>query len=210
MRLGPGSGARAALAAASIAAAGCASLIGSDVPPPTFFVWRDAAHVAPAPRVSPHRLLVAPTTTAAFYDSQRIVFSREAGTRATYQFAAWTERPGKQFDVLLLERLERRNAFAQVAGTTSGVRGDLLLAAAILDLYHDDTQPPGVARLRVSVELTDRASRALLARRTFVAEVPVKAGNAEAAVAAFDAALARLLDDLLPWVEGEAAKVGTG
>ena len=170
-------------------------------------MWRDAGHAAPAAQVSPHRLLVAPTTTATFYDSQRIVFSREPGTRATYQFAAWTERPGKQFDVLLLARLERRNAFAQVAGTTSGVRGDLLLAAAILDLYHDDSQPPGVARLRVSVELTDRVTRALLARRTFVAEVPVKADNAEAAVAAFDTALARVLDELLPWLEGEAAKV---
>lgn len=197
---------RAVLAAASVAVAGCASLVGSDVPQPTFHVWRDLGETAPAPKVLPRTLLVAPTATATFYDSQRIVFSRETGTRGQYQFAAWTERPGRRLDLLLLERLERRNAFAQVASTTAGVRGDLLLAITVLDLYHDDVNPPGVARIRVAAELTDRASRALLARRTFVAETPVAADNADAAVAALNTGLGRLLDELLPWLEAEAGK----
>jgi cholesterol transport system auxiliary component len=196
------------LAAASIAGAGCASLVGGDVPQPTFYVWRDPGASAPAPRALPRTLLVAPTATATFYDTQRIAFSREAGTRGQYQFAAWTERPGRRFDVLLLERLEGRSAFAQVASTTASVRGDLVLAVSLLDLYHDDVEPPGVARIRATAELTDRANRALLARRTIVAEAAVGADNAEAAVRSLDAALGRLLDELVPWVEGEAAKAG--
>jgi cholesterol transport system auxiliary component len=196
----------AALAAASLAVAGCTSLIGGDAPQPTFYVWQDVSASTPSSRPLSRTLLVAPTSTATFYDSQRIAFSREPGTRGQYQFAAWTERPGRRFDVLLLERLERRNAFAQIASTTASVRGDLVLAVTLLDLYHDDVAPPGVARLRASAELTDRVHRALVARRTLVAETPVAADNAEAAVSALNAALGRLLDELVVWLEAEAAK----
>jgi cholesterol transport system auxiliary component len=200
----------AAVGAALIGAAatGCASIFGGGAPQTTFFVWRDAGQAVPAAQASPRTLLLAPSDTAAFYDTQRIAFSRESGTRGQYQLAAWTDRPGKRFDVLLLERLDRRNAFAQVSPTTSGVRGDLMLATVILELYHDDVQSPGVARLRIAAELTDRVNRVLLARRTFVSEAPVNEANAQSALAGFDLALARLLDELLPWLEGEAAKVG--
>jgi cholesterol transport system auxiliary component len=203
----PGLRTAAALVAAA-AVGGCSSLFGGDVPPPTYFVWRDAGQSAPAGQASARTLLVVPTTTATFYDSQRIAFSRAAGTRGQYEFAAWTERPGKRFDVLLVERLDQRGAFRRVAATTSGASGDLLLAASILDLYHDASAPRGAARLRVSVELTDRGARALLARRTFDQEAPVEPANAAAAVAGLNAAVARLLDDLVPWVEGVAAKAG--
>ena len=196
---------RSAAFAACAAVCGCASLFGSDASP-TFFVWQDPGKSTPAAQVLPRTLLVVPTVTATFYDTQGIVFAREAGTRAYYQLAAWTERPGKRFDVLLLERLLARNAFAGIAATTSGTRGDLVLSVSILDIYHDNARQPGVARLRIAVELADRNGRALLARRTLVQEEPLTAESATAAVAAFDAAVARLLDELLPWLEREAAR----
>jgi cholesterol transport system auxiliary component len=196
---------RGAAFAAAAAVCGCASLFGSDASP-TFFVWQDPGKSAPAAQGLPRTLLVAPTATATFYDTQRIVFAQDAGTRAYYQLASWTERPGKRFDVLLLERLLARNAFAGIAATTSGTRGDLVLSASILDIYHDNAQQPGVVRLRIAVELADRNGRALLARRTLEQEEPLAAESAAAAVAAFDAAVARMLDELVPWVEREAAK----
>jgi cholesterol transport system auxiliary component len=186
--------------------AGCAGLLGGDAPAPTFYVWRDNGAATPAPQPSAHRLILAPTSVVAFYDTQRIVFSRTPGTRDRYQLAWWTERPGKRFDVLLLERLAQRNAFVTVADMTSATRGDLMLTASILDIYHDNRQPPGVAHVVVSAELTDLRSRFLLARRTFVAQPPLLDENPAAAVTAFDTAVTHLLDDLVPWVESEAAK----
>jgi cholesterol transport system auxiliary component len=199
---------RSAAVAAAAALCGCSSLLGGGDASPTHFVWRDPGRSAPAAAASPRTLLVAPTATATFYDTQRIVFAHDPGTRAYYQLAAWTDRPGKRFDALLVERLLARNAFAGIAATTSGTRGDLVLSANILGIYHDNERQPGVARLRIAVELADRSGRALLARRTFEQAEPVAAGNAAAAVAAFDAAVARLLDELVPWVEREAAKAG--
>ncbi len=195
-----------AAAAAALGAAGCSSLFGGDVPDPTFYVWRDAGTAAPAAQVSPHRLILAPTQTATFYDSQRIAFSRSPGTRDRYELAWWTERPGKRFDVLLAERLERRAAFAAFAAMTSATRGDLMLAVTILDIYHDDQRSPGVAHVALTAEVVDLRSRALLARRSFRAEPPLAGENPAAAVAAFDAAATRLLDELVPWIETAAAK----
>jgi cholesterol transport system auxiliary component len=196
----------AAAAATALLAAGCAPLLAPRGPAPTSFVWTDTGRSAPAAQPAPVALLLAPTQTASFSDTQRIVFSRTPGTRAYYQLAQWTDRPGPRFDVLLLERFSQRRAFAQVTPMTSGTRGDALLAVTILDIYHDDSRPPGTVRLEVSAELTDRGGRALLARRTFVREQQVAAESAEAAVAGFDAAVTSLLDELLPWVEAEAAR----
>ncbi len=183
---------------------GC-TVFGGDRPAPTYFVLRDAADVTPAAQRSARTLLVAPTATSPFYDTQSIVFSRMPGTRAYYQFAAWTERPGKRFDALLLSRLERRGAFASVASITAGVRGELLLACMLSELYHDDDPAPGHVRMEVAAELTDRNERRLLGRRAFAQESPVGADNAEAAVRAFETAVARLLDELVAWVERAAS-----
>lgn len=197
----------AALAAAA-ALAGCASLFGGGDASPTYFVWQDPGRSAPAAAASPRTLLVAPTATATFYDTQRIAFAPDAGTRAYYQLAWWTDRPGKRFDVLVLERLLARGAFTGIASTTSGTRGDLVLSATILDIYHDNAKAPGTARLRIAVELADRGGRALAARRTFEQSVPLGTESPAAAVAAFDAAVGRMLDELVPWLESAAGKAG--
>jgi cholesterol transport system auxiliary component len=199
---------RVAALAACAALGGCTSLFGGGDASPTYFVWRDAGKSTPAAAGSPRTLLVAPTATATFYDTQRIAFAPEPGTRAYYQLAAWTDRPGKRFDVLVLERLLARGAFTGIASTTSGTRGDLVLSAMILEIYHDNAKPPGAARLQIAVELADRSGRALVARRTFEQTVPLGAESPAAAVSAFDGAVGRTLDELVPWLESAAARAG--
>jgi len=86
---------------------------------------RFTADAGPAPRARPAALksrvlVVQATSVSAFYDSQRLVYSRAPGERAYYQFAAWTERPGRAFSKLLSERLD-------APFTSSAVRGDLVL-----------------------------------------------------------------------------------
>jgi cholesterol transport system auxiliary component len=192
------------LVIAAAVLAGC-GVLGNDRPTPTYYVLRDAGTVAPAAQRSPRVLLVSGTTTGAFYDTQSMAFSRAPGTRGYYQFAAWTDRPGKRFDTLLLARLERRGAFAQTGAMTAGIRGDLLLATHLVEFFHDDHQAPGRVRIELTAELTDLGARRLVARRTFVQEAPANADDAAAAVQAFDTATSRLLDELTAWVETTAA-----
>ena len=150
-------------------------------------------------------LLVAPTTAAAFYDTQDIVFSRSAGTRAYYQFSSWTEPPSRRLDALLAARLERAGAFRTAGLATSGIKGSLLLRTRLDELYHDAATPPGVARITLTAELIDPEKGLLLGRRTFTAEAPVASYDADGAVQGLRQALATLLDDVSAWVIGVTA-----
>ncbi len=209
-----------ALAAASTAllsASGCISLGGGDAAVPTWYRLEDAGTVQPAPASKPAAvggasaspldrvLLIGPVVTAGFYDSTMVAYSRAPGTLAHYQFAGWTERPGRRIGALLERRLSARARFVAVAQSTAGVRGELLLNLSLEHLYHDLATTPASARVAVTAELLDWRARRLIARRTFDQSAPVARAAADAAVPAMNDALRAVLDALCPWVEATAA-----
>ena len=79
------------IALIGLLAAGCVS--APSVPPVQYYVLSDtgAAPEARHAAVGGPVLLVHPTTVNAFYDTQRLVYSRAPGERAYYQFAAWCD-----------------------------------------------------------------------------------------------------------------------
>jgi cholesterol transport system auxiliary component len=143
-------------------------------------------------------LLVHPTSVSAFYDTQRLVFSRGEGQRGYYQFAAWTERPGRAFAELLGRRLD-------APSTTSGVKGDRILHTRLEELYHDASASPGAVKITVSAELVDSGGRLVGERQRFFRNVPVSAENAAGAVDAANRAVAEVLDAIAVWVGGHQA-----
>jgi ABC-type uncharacterized transport system auxiliary subunit len=149
-------------------------------------------------------LLVAGNAASAFYDSTGLAYSRSAGARAHYQLASWTERPAGRIARLLERRLAASGAFADVASATAAVRGDWLLELQLEQLYHDDSTPPGVARIELTAELTDWVARRTIGRRRFAKAEPLASESAAQAVAAFERALGRLLDDAQRWVLAQA------
>jgi cholesterol transport system auxiliary component len=186
--------------------AGCLSF--QDVPPREYYVLDDLAKAgATRPAAAAGRvLLVSAASASPFYDTQNLVFSSAPGQRAYYQFAGWTERPGRRLNELLMRRLEARGGFKSVAATTAGVKGDLVLNTRLEEFYHDTRANPGSVWIEVSAELVDYAGRAIVAQGRFTQSVPAAGENAQAAVAAFNRATTALLDELSAWVEGAAAK----
>lgn len=179
-----------------------------NVPPQQYFVLSDLGKPAPGQRAAQGTgrvLLVHPTVTSAFYDTQSMVYSRTAGQRAYYQFAGWTERPGRRFSELLMRRLEAGSAFASVASTTAGVRGDVVVNTRLEELYQDTSASPGRVVVEVTAEIVDHAERTMLARRRFSHSVATGGDNAAAAVAAFNKATTALLEEISAWVEATAA-----
>ena len=144
-------------------------------------------------------LLVLDTTTGGFYDSDQLVFSRSAGTRGQYQFARWTERPGRRFTELLRARLDQLGRY-QVAPAGGVVRGDLMLDTRLVEFYHDATSEPGQVRLELRAELVDLKQRRLLGRHTFEQKVPLTTYDAAGAAQASSQAVSRVLDDLSAWL----------
>lgn len=149
----------------------------------------------PAPTTSPQggAITAAPTTVAGFYDTQDIVFSRDAGTRGYYQFSHWTERP---------QRVLQGELAARYAPSREGY----ILAAHLNEMYHDAAAAPGVARISVTAELIEPVHRTTVARRTFTREAPAASHDAGGAVAGFNAAAGAVLDDLVAWADREAAR----
>ncbi|MFN3543418.1 MAG: ABC-type transport auxiliary lipoprotein family protein [Thiobacillus sp.] len=183
---------------------GCVNLgVGQrgELPGVVYYVLDDATPAsspAPVPAGAPV-LLVLDTATGGFYDSDQIVFSRSPGTRGQYQFARWTERPGKRFAELMRARLDRQGVW-NVSAAGGYVRGDVLLDTELVEFFHDASDSPGRMRLVLRAELVDLRQRTLLGRRVFEHEVALASYDAAGAAQAANRAVRRALDDLTTWV----------
>jgi cholesterol transport system auxiliary component len=198
------------LAGLGLALSGCVSL---DIPglksstPLTYYVLEDAGRAAPAGATPVARtLILVDTLTGAFYDNEALAFSRQPGTRGYYQYARWTERPGKRISDLLLARLEQEQLFAAVAQPGTNVHGDWLLTSEIVEFYHDATAEPGTIRLVLRAEVTDLKSHTLVSRRLFTQAVPVPRFDAGGAHQAFNQAVTTTLSELADWLRALSAK----
>lgn len=195
------------LMAAVLALGGCVNFgQNANTPAVVYYVLDDAGRAAAAPAPAEARegahvptLLVLDTTTGGFYDSDQLVFSRSAGTRGQYQFARWTERPGKRFAELLRARLDRLGGY-RVVSNGGAVRSDLMLDTRLVEFYHDATREPGQVRLELRAELVDLKQRRLLGRHTFEQTVPLTTYDAAGAAQASSQAVGRVLDDLSAWL----------
>lgn len=148
----------------------------------------DTPRTAVEPPATP-KVVVAPTTAAGFYDTQDIVYSREAGTRAYYRYGHWTERPQHALHAQLMARLGMAAA------------GRPVLNTRLEELYHDASQSPGTAHITLAVELIDPVSRAVLARQRFTRTAPTASYDAAGAVAGMRQALDALLDEVVAWID---------
>ena len=186
----------------SVALAGCVNFgEKSNTPAVVYYVLNDSTPPAePAPlRAGAPTLLVLDTTTGSFYDTDQLVFSRSAGTRGQYQFARWTERPGKRFADLMRARLDRQGAW-NVSAAGGYVRGEVMLDTELVEFYHDAASEPGQVRLVLRAELVDLKQRTLLGRRVFEQQVPLTSYDAAGAAQASNLAVSRALDDLAAWL----------
>lgn len=165
--------------------AGCAAM--GDRPAHRYYVLEPRSTTTTTRGIA---VAAAPTTAASFYDTQDIAYSRSPGTRGYYQFNHWTERPQRVIHAELLARFGR-------------AADGYILATHLVELYHDAADVPGTVRITIAAELIDRAHRATVSRRTFSRTAPAASHDASGAVAGFDDASGRILDDIVEWVDGE-------
>ena len=166
----------------------------------TYHVLTDPGPVVKSPQRHAGTLLVREMDAPALYQVPGPVFSREAGTRAHYQFARWSEPPAKRLTWLLRQRLEAAGVFEVVSPLGGGVRGDYQLNTRLVDFYHDAASPPGVVLLVLEAELLRRTDARLLERRMFVAQQPVTSHDAPGATEAMGRAANRVIDELTLWL----------
>jgi ABC-type uncharacterized transport system auxiliary subunit len=172
-----------------------------------FHLLRDAGAQSgpPAGPAVDKVLLLSAGAMPGLYDSDRMVFSADGRSRSYFQFGYWSERPAQSLQVLAETRLVRSQRFRQVASSTSGVRGDLLLSLRLDELYLDAAEEQGLVKLVVSAELIDWRNRQLLSRRSFVQSAAVPQRDADGLAAAASQAVGAMLGELVAWAGDSAA-----
>ncbi|MGO9445982.1 MAG: ABC-type transport auxiliary lipoprotein family protein [Thiobacillaceae bacterium] len=181
---------------------GCINLgIGGnkDTPAITNFVLDDLGRPAVSRTPKPLTLVVLDTQASAFYDADALAYSDRRGTRAYYQYAHWTERPGTRLTDLITLRLDREPLFTTVVGDTD-VRGDWSLETELLEFYHDATQRPGEVRVELSADVVDLASHTLVGHKLFSVTDALATYDAAGAHDSFNRATTRLLSELTDWL----------
>lgn len=187
------------LLALALLLSGCVRLPGQGQAV-TYHVLTDPGPVVKASRPHAGTLLVREMDAPALYQTLSPVYSRQAGTRAYYQFARWSEPPAKRLTWLLRQRLEAAGVFAMVSPLGAGVHGEYQLNTRLVDFYHDAATPPGVVIVVLEAELLRRRDARLLARRMFVAQQAVVSHDAAGATEAMGRAANRVIDELTLWL----------
>jgi ABC-type uncharacterized transport system auxiliary subunit len=172
-----------------------------------FHLLRDAnikAPPAPGPTLD-KVLLVSSGAMPGLYDSDRMVFSADGRSRSYFQFGYWSERPAQTLLVLSEARLIQSGRFREVASSTTGVRGDLLLSLRLDELYFDASSESGQVKLILNAELIDWRSRQLLGRRGFTHAAPVPKRDASGLAEAASQAVGVMLGELVAWAAATAS-----
>jgi len=187
-----------ALALVLAVLAGCAS--GAREPVRYFVLDVAVAPVAASQPLRRETLLITPTTSATFYDTQDIMVSRQPGVRTPYQFSHWTEPPSAAVHAALTDRIEASHLFRDVTTSSRRMPGTLALDTSIREIYHDASSNPGTATIVLYAELREPVKHELVARRVFHAEAAASSFDAPGAVAGLRAALTKLSIDLVDWL----------
>ncbi len=185
------------------AIAGC-SLPGSRKQAISYFVLETPAaasqSVAPPAHAARPVLLLRDAEPGGFAESLHLTYSRTPGTQAHYQYAYWNEAPRKRLQVLLRQRLLASDLYAGVVPLGAGVVGDYQLNFRLIDFFHDATQTPGLARIKLDVELVERSSARLVAQQVFVGQAQLDSQTAAAAAAGLGLASGQVFDALVAWL----------
>ena len=195
---------RLALAAAALTLlAASSALKPTPVPPPAFFAL-DAAPAAVSavsrdastgPAAAP-TLVVNPPQAGAGFDSQRIIYLRQAHQLEYFAHSEWVDTPARMLAPLIVEALDRSGKFRAVLATPSAAAGELRLDTEIVRLQHEFGATPSRVRLTLRATLSDNATRQVLAQVEFDNRADAPSADAYGGVIAANHATRAMLQAL--------------
>ncbi|OYY95229.1 MAG: hypothetical protein B7Y41_01595 [Hydrogenophilales bacterium 28-61-23] len=195
------------LAISSLLGISACSLPGARAQPIRYFVLEVPPLAAPSAVAAKDSgnaekpiLLLREAEAGGFGQNLHLIYSRTPGTQAQYQYAFWNEAPPKRLHTLLRERLIASGFYAGVVPLGAGVQGEYQMNFRLHEFFHDATQTPGRARVKLEVELVRRSSARLIGQQVFVADVPLTGADAAGAAAGLGQASAQVLDAVIAWL----------
>jgi cholesterol transport system auxiliary component len=185
-----------------LAMTGCTSLLGlGGGPPPHLYRLTAVAAFPPDLTHVPTQLLVEVPQAPAGLDTRRIALSRSALSLDYYADSEWIDPLPNLIRTALVDSFENSRAITALGRAAIGLRADFALRSEIRHFeaeYRAAGGAPAVSAV-ILVELVRVPAGEIVATRTFTATQPAAANTIPAVVTAFDAALAKVLQQIVVW-----------
>ena len=153
----------------------------------------------PARRASDKILLVAMPKAAPGFDSNRIAYSREPLKLDYYNDSGWSDTPAKMLLPILVRAFETTGAFKAVVSPPAPGLADLRVDVDVIRLQQEFMTQPSKVRLTARIKVLDMKSRHVLGTQVFEAVEPAPSENAYGAVRATNAAVQKILGEMVPF-----------
>lgn len=193
------------------ALSGCALLgAGSTGDKLTVYLLETAPALEPVEQRGCHTVVVTPPEPAPGFSTAQMLYRRSANELERFAYSRWAESPAAMLEPLLVQALRAREAFGAVLGSPAPVKADLRVESEGLKLIQVFDGGPSRVLLQLEVRVYSPADRRLLASELLSYDLPAAQANAQAGVAAADAAVARMLTEFSELVVRAAAESGVG
>ena len=196
----------------ALALCGCSVLSPTATPPPAFYSLNGAQGVAVA-AASPASasaaqptLIINPPRAAAGFDSQRIIYLREAHKLEYFANSEWVDPPARMLGTLLVASLQATGAFRAVVLAPGTAVGEMRLETEIIRLQQEFQTRPSRVHFTLRATLLDEKTRRVMAWREFDATVPSATDDPYGGVLAANEAVQTVLKDLAAFCAEQSRK----
>ena len=182
---------------------GCALSGRPDATPVATFVLQGTASPAVAPNGATDLVLkIAAPDAAPAYASSRMAYIEQTYRVDYFARNEWADPPARMLKTLLTQQLSNCGLFRFVFSDSAGVDEVLRLDSELIELVQEFDDSSSEVRVTIRFDLVDVAQRAILLSETISAAEPAASRDPYAGVVAANAAVQRVLDELVTKLRG--------
>jgi cholesterol transport system auxiliary component len=182
---------------------GCALSGRPESAPVATFVLQGAASTVVAPNTTTGPVLKIATPDAApAYASSRMAYIEQPYRVDYFARNEWADPPSRMLKTLLTQQLSNSGLFRFVFSDSAGVDEALRLDSELIELVQAFNDTSSEVRVTIRFDLVDVAQRAILLSETISASEPAATRDPYAGVVAANAAVQRVLEDLVTKLRG--------
>ncbi len=189
------------LAAAPLAAlaTACELPVPGQGPPPILYRLTPKSTFSPEVPVVSWQLILEQPLANAGLNTTRIALWPSATNLEYYARASWTDRAPDMIQTLMIESFENSGRIVSVGRESVGLRADFVLKSEIREFQSDylDGVPHG--HVGINAKLVKMPDRVIVGSEKFDRVVKADADRLDEIIAAFDAALGKVLKRLVEW-----------
>jgi len=171
---------------------------------------RAGAQAAAPASSAAQTLIINPPYAAAGFDSQRIIYTRNAHKLEYFAHSEWVDPPARMLAPLLVAAVENSGTFRAVIRGPSAAAGDLRLDTEIIRLQHEFQTQPSRVRFTLRAYVVNEKTRRVVAQREFDTAVPAASEDPYGGVVAANRAVQIVLENLAAFCTETARSASMG